>query len=73
SLSSKEMDELFEIWNLTEEEEFKIHIYDRNDETIYEFKTSEPLSTDVFSRTFSDYLIDQYGRREFVFVNINIW
>lgn len=72
-LTDKTPSQLLELWNLSDDVEFSIEVQTKENNVLFNFETSNPGVTDVFSRTFTDYLIDQYGEREFVFVNIKIW
>ncbi|MFW6230541.1 MAG: hypothetical protein ACOC32_00800 [Nanoarchaeota archaeon] len=71
-LSSRDVEDLVDSWNFSEELEFSIEVYDA-DETYLVVETADPGVTDVFSRTFSYYLIDPFGNRKPVLVNIKTW
>ncbi len=73
NLNTKSFADLLELWNITSDDEYRIEVYDREGETLFEFQTSNPSQADVFSRTVGDYMINQYGEREFVYININMW
>jgi hypothetical protein len=72
NLATKTDDELLQLWNVSNQD-FEVTVTDLSREELFSFQTSEPGATDVFSRTFSDYLINEFGDREFVFVNIKTW
>lgn len=71
-LATRTNKELKQLWNISDQE-FEVTVTDLNGKVLFEFQTSEPGATDVFSRTFSYYLINEFGDREFVFVNIKTW
>ena len=73
ALTDKTPSQLMQLWNISENREFSIEVQNMDEEVLFSFRTSTPSVTDVFSRTFSEFLIDQYGNREFIFVNVNIW
>ncbi len=73
ALTDMTSSQLMQLWNISDDQEFSIEVQDTDGMVLFEFRTSTPSVTDVFSRTFSEFLIDQHGNREFIFVNVNIW
>ncbi|MFP4189405.1 MAG: hypothetical protein ACLFSL_00035 [Candidatus Woesearchaeota archaeon] len=65
--------ELLELWDIPRDTDFSIDVYDEEGEQLFFFRTSESGQSDVFSRTFRDFMVDERGEKEFIYVNINIW
>ncbi len=72
-LRSMDDEELLDLWGIPEDVDFSIDVYDKEEKQLFFFRSSDPRQSDVFSRTFRDFLIDEHGEREFVNVNVNIW
>ena len=66
-------DELFELWSIPTNRDFSIIVTDINGNSIYDFRTSSSTGSDVYSRTFREFLINEFGQKEFVYISINIW
>lgn len=73
SIKSFSLESLKTQWNISSESNFAISVNDRSNSVLFEISSGDYFNADVYSKTFGDFLVDEYGNKEFVFVNILVW
>jgi hypothetical protein len=73
SLSQLSEDELLSAFNISKTKNFAITVFNATNAELFSFSTGTDDAADVFSRSFSDYLVDSKGNKERVLVSIQVW
>lgn len=72
-VSLREISSLKERWNLSDEIEFEIQIFNSSNIEIYSLRTKDENSDKVYARRYRNYLLEEDGSTTPVFVNIKTW
>lgn len=65
--------ELYSMFNISTSKSFAIDVFNSNNTAIFSFSSGIDDAADVFSRSFSDYLVDAEGNKERVLIHIKVW
>ncbi len=73
SLSLLSKEELYSRFNISTSKQFEIDVYSSNSTQLFSFSSGTDEASDVFTRSFNDYLVDKNGNKERVLIQIKVW
>jgi hypothetical protein len=60
-------------WNLSQEVNFEIQVFNSTKQKIFETRTYTPSVENIFAQQYRNYLMDKYGNQEVVYISVRTW